>query len=531
MRNLSWEAEVQMGRILHIMQAVAHAHSMPHLRPDASVGAARLLNEFVVGPEQLHTVAQQHERSLFPLHAIVADEAIAPLALSERDEHVPGVPVLVVGQGDGNTVRSRWQKEGAQQYFSVRHLQDIQPEIVKLAQEAPIAESWRPSAVAGTTLEAALEALGQKVETIPDRVWVKDKSLRFVYANYSFLRDMGWDDEGELLGKTERELWEAGVTKKAEREDREVMARGEIQRRTTPEGKVSVKVPILDDNGEAVGLVRVLTADPGDRNRAWTDLYHWASIFVTSHDAIISTSAEGYIIGWNPASERMYGYGGEEVLGTHIERLASPAERSALRRAIAEAAHGTTVLSLTQQHVAKGGRQLFSDMALSPIMNAYGRIWGISIVVHDITERVQMEEMLKETLTRLAHANMELGEFADAASRGGAGAAPRHGMEQVALAMRSDPYGTFDFRSEARRLNLSYSHFRRLFKAHTGYPPYDYLLMWRMRTAAQALQDGTRPIKAIAREAGYDNPGDFSRMFRKKMGISPQEYRDSVLGK
>jgi transcriptional regulator GlxA family with amidase domain len=34
-----------------------------------------------------------------------------------------------------------------------------------------------------------------------------------------------------------------------------------------------------------------------------------------------------------------------------------------------------------------------------------------------------------------------------------------------------------------------------------------------------------RPLEAIAREAGYDTPANFSKTFRRVMGLPPSEFR------
>ncbi len=116
--------------------------------------------------------------------------------------------------------------------------------------------------------------------------------------------------------------------------------------------------------------------------------------------------------------------------------------------------------------------------------------------------------------------------MAMAEAHGNSVPSPYHaGLESLARRIRARPDCGYDFRREAMRLGLSYSRFRRLFCERHGRAPYDFLLHARMSKAAEALNDLFRPVKQVASEAGYDDISQFSRLFRKKIGISPRQYR------
>ncbi len=85
--------------------------------------------------------------------------------------------------------------------------------------------------------------------------------------------------------------------------------------------------------------------------------------------------------------------------------------------------------------------------------------------------------------------------------------------------------GRYDWPEEARRLHLSHSHFRRRFKRHTGQAPQAYLLPWRMRRAAELLREPGAQVQAVAARLGYDDPAQFSRLFKQKPGLSPRAYQ------
>lgn len=61
--------------------------------------------------------------------------------------------------------------------------------------------------------------------------------------------------------------------------------------------------------------------------------------------------------------------------------------------------------------------------------------------------------------------------------------------------------------------------------------PVDYFIQLKMQRACQLLFFGTKHIKEIATDLGYDNPYYFSRLFKKYIGKAPKEYRRPVKDK
>ena len=49
----------------------------------------------------------------------------------------------------------------------------------------------------------------------------------------------------------------------------------------------------------------------------------------------------------------------------------------------------------------------------------------------------------------------------------------------------------------------------------------DWLKSLRLHWAADALHDGCKSVKAVARDAGYKSPNNFSRDFKRFFGYSP----------
>jgi AraC-like DNA-binding protein len=77
----------------------------------------------------------------------------------------------------------------------------------------------------------------------------------------------------------------------------------------------------------------------------------------------------------------------------------------------------------------------------------------------------------------------------------------------------------------ARMTGLSRAHFTRVFAAHIGSSPGDYVLEQRMRGAARLLENSELPIKAVASASGFRDANYFAKAFRRTFGVSPTEFR------
>lgn len=78
----------------------------------------------------------------------------------------------------------------------------------------------------------------------------------------------------------------------------------------------------------------------------------------------------------------------------------------------------------------------------------------------------------------------------------------------------------------ANGVNCSGSHFFALFKKRTGCSPIQYFNQLKIQKGCQYLSFTDLSVKELSSKIGFNDPFYFSRLFRKTMGISPQEYRN-----
>ncbi|WP_127492244.1 AraC family transcriptional regulator [Paenibacillus glycanilyticus] len=83
----------------------------------------------------------------------------------------------------------------------------------------------------------------------------------------------------------------------------------------------------------------------------------------------------------------------------------------------------------------------------------------------------------------------------------------------------------------AAQARLSERQFSRLFRRHTGMSLIEYVQSIRMDAACRLLTAGHGSVEEIAGAVGYADLKFFYRLFKKKTGVTPRQYRDAMLNK
>ena len=85
-----------------------------------------------------------------------------------------------------------------------------------------------------------------------------------------------------------------------------------------------------------------------------------------------------------------------------------------------------------------------------------------------------------------------------------------------------------DLQELAGNLYISPDYLRHIFKQRIGESPLNYLIRRRLDSACELLNITDLPVGEIAHRVGLDNAYYFSRIFHKRIGQSPSEYRQSA---
>lgn len=73
---------------------------------------------------------------------------------------------------------------------------------------------------------------------------------------------------------------------------------------------------------------------------------------------------------------------------------------------------------------------------------------------------------------------------------------------------------------------MSDAAFSRFFKLHTGRTVSDYIIETRLGHASRMLVDTNMTVVDISFRCGYNNLSNFNRVFKRKKGCSPTEFRE-----
>jgi AraC-like DNA-binding protein len=81
----------------------------------------------------------------------------------------------------------------------------------------------------------------------------------------------------------------------------------------------------------------------------------------------------------------------------------------------------------------------------------------------------------------------------------------------------------------AARVGMAPNHFHRRFANLFGKTPFEHMLAQRMDRARHLLASTALTVKEVSAQVGYEDAAYFSRVFTKRFGITPSDYRSKFL--
>ncbi|HMD16361.1 MAG TPA: PAS domain S-box protein, partial [Terriglobales bacterium] len=113
--------------------------------------------------------------------------------------------------------------------------------------------------------------------------------------------------------------------------------------------------------------------------------------------AVIEWDLEHHVVAWNAAAERIFGFSREEAMGRHASFMVPPAFRQQVdevgQRLVAQKGGERS----TNENITKDGRTISCEWYNTPLVDESGRVLGVASLVQDVTERVALEEKLRQS--------------------------------------------------------------------------------------------------------------------------------------
>ena len=265
--------------------------------------------------------------------------------------------------------------------------------------------------VSSRELKNNLALLKGITEGTTDAVFVKDRQGRYLMINSAGAKFAG-KSVAEILGKDDSELFDTGNA--VMEADRKVVESGVTQtyeEQGTSNGisrfYLATKGPYRSAQGEIVGLLGI-SRDITDRKRAEEEMRQSQQKLRIHFDhtplGVVEWDLEFRVTNWNPAAERMFGYTREEAVGQHGHFIVPGPFRELVEQVWLDLLHpklGAQVPSRYRfahnDNITKNGRLISCEWYNTPLVDEAGRVLGVASLVQDVTERVALEDRLRQS--------------------------------------------------------------------------------------------------------------------------------------
>ena len=253
------------------------------------------------------------------------------------------------------------------------------------------------------------------LNTIPARVFWKDKNLKFLGCNQVFANDAGFTDQKDIIGKDDSQMTWADQAELYRSDDMQVINSGcpklNIEEpQTTPEGNtitlLTSKIPLRNSDGEISGVLGTYI-DITERKKLEEALSkrerEYRSLAENSPDNIIRYDRQCRAMYCNPKMIRTLDLDFEFLFNkTPIELGAGGPELSTeyqrhIKRVLETG--DSSELEMVMPHPGGGFRNHLVRFVAE--RNTEGAIIGVLAIGQDITDRKRTEESLRESEMKL----------------------------------------------------------------------------------------------------------------------------------
>lgn len=255
------------------------------------------------------------------------------------------------------------------------------------------------------TTAAANRMFKQVIDSIPGRVFWKDRNSIYLGSNLLFAQDAGEDHLENLIGKKDQNLAWRNRAKQYRQDDLEIMTSGKPKMNyeellTLPDGTKrwfkKTKVPMTDDDGLVIGVLGVydeITEQKAAVENLAESETRYRSLFENNHMAMLLIDpANGRITDANTAAVDYSGWNREDLLHKKLSDITGLTAREMTKQM-------NTVLTQKRKYFTFKYKRADGSVRDVEVFSAPLQFRGKTLLyamLYDITDRVQMEDALRQ---------------------------------------------------------------------------------------------------------------------------------------
>ncbi|MDF7798931.1 PAS domain S-box protein [Pontiellaceae bacterium B1224] len=243
------------------------------------------------------------------------------------------------------------------------------------------------------------------IDTMPSRVFWKDRDSRYLGCNLAFAKDTGFGSPEDLVGKTDYDFgWSATEADLYRDDDRSIMESG-IERinfeepQTRSDGTKfwlsTSKLPMRDSSGKVIGILGAYQ-DVTARKELEEERGRLSVAINQSAEAIVVMDLKGFIQYVNPAFETVTGYTQQEAIGANLAIIKSGRHEEQFYTNIWRTLEAGASWNGRIINRHKDGSYYTVESALSPVKDSQDQVVNYVVAIRDVSQQVELEEHIRQ---------------------------------------------------------------------------------------------------------------------------------------
>ncbi len=264
-------------------------------------------------------------------------------------------------------------------------------------------------------LQQSQQLLKLVFDTLPQRVFWKDKNHTYLGCNQKFALDVGLSSPDEVIGKDDFDLFGNDIAHLHRTNDsfaiKNNLPKINYEEAQPKEDGTCVwlrknKIPLCNLQGDVIGVFgsyEDITLEKQAQEALRESEAKFRSFVENSNYLIYSQSLEGILSYLSPNATDIIGYEPEELIGKSFVPFVHLDDLSTFQQFLNKVINtGNKQAGLEFRFQTKNSTWCWMRASTSPIKNADGDVIGFQGMINDITERKQAEITLQKSLKELA---------------------------------------------------------------------------------------------------------------------------------